>query len=86
MHQHHFLQYPQHQPGIDTTIAEFCKLYGLEDPILQKFIQHAYLQSHMLCVIQIPEIPEMNFFWLGEIATLMLLRYGRLVVDSVNPQ
>jgi hypothetical protein len=62
MHQHHFLQYLQPQPGIDTTIAEFCKLYGLKDPILQKFIQHAYLQSHMLCVIQIPEIPEMNFF------------------------
>ena len=59
----------QCQPGIDTPIAEFCRLYGLGDPILQKFLQHGYLQSRMLRFIQIPELKEMDFR-LGEIAAL----------------
>jgi len=40
----------QRQPGIDTPIAEFCRLYGLGDPILQKFLQHGYLQSRMFAL------------------------------------
>jgi hypothetical protein len=38
----------QCKPGIDTPIAEFYELYGLGDHILQKFLQHGYLQSRML--------------------------------------
>jgi len=59
----------QCQPGIDTPIAEFCELYGLRDHILQKFLQHGYLQSRMLRFIQILELKEMDFR-LGEIAAL----------------
>jgi len=59
----------QRQPGINAPIAEFCRLYGLGDPILQKFLQHGYLQSRMLRFIQIPELNEMDFR-LGEIAAL----------------
>jgi hypothetical protein len=51
----------QHQPSIDTPIVEFCELYELGDPILQKFLQHGYLQSRMLHFVQILELIEMDF-------------------------
>ena len=51
------------------SLADFCQIYQLGDPILQKFVKNGFVQSWMLCFVQIAELKEMEFL-LGEIAAL----------------
>jgi len=50
-------------------LADFCQIYQLGDPILQKFVKNGFVQSQMLRFVQIAELKEMEFL-LGEIAAL----------------
>ena len=51
------------------SLANFCQIYQLGDPILQKFVKNGFVQSRMLRFVQIAELKEMEFL-LGEIAAL----------------
>jgi hypothetical protein len=51
------------------SLANFCQIYQLGDPILQKFVKNGFVQSRMLRFVQIVELKEMEFL-LGEIAAL----------------
>ena len=56
-------------PGLDMSLADFCQIYQIGDPILQKFVKNGFVQSWMLRFVQIAELKEMEFL-LGEIAAL----------------
>jgi hypothetical protein len=64
-----FLLESSRLPGPDMTIKDFCHLYGLGDPVLQKFVNNGYAHAHMLRFVQLAELKEMEFL-LGEIAAM----------------
>jgi hypothetical protein len=66
---HSFLLPASHLPGLDMSLANFCQIYQLGDPILQKFVKNNFVQLQMLRFVQITELKEMEFL-LGEIAAL----------------
>jgi hypothetical protein len=66
---HSFLLPASRLPGLDMSLADFCQIYQLGDPILQKFVKNGFVQSRMLRFVQIAELKEMEFL-LGEIAAL----------------
>ena len=63
------LLHPSRRPGPDMPLEAFCKQFGLEDDVLNKFHTHKFSYARTLRFVTIGELKDMSFK-LGEIAAL----------------